>query len=219
MSRIGLAFLALTAIAMAQSPEPKGAVTVKVIDEKGNPVSDVIVRVNPPRTGAISGVSNICKTDSSGSCTRYGLSIGTYLIDAKKPSDGYPDLSFALYSPQSRSIEAVLTPGSPNASVVFKLGPRAAKLKIDVVDDATGELVHDPTIILQNPKVPNEMVSVARAPDSTVLIPSDKDIQVQVMANSYQSWQLKDHLEMNGGKPFHFRSGETRELTIRVKHK
>jgi hypothetical protein len=219
MSRIGFAILFLAAIAVAQSPKPKGAVTVKVIDQQGNPVSEAVVRVNPPHTGAISRVSNICKTDSSGTCTRNDLPIGTYLVDAMKPEDGYPDLRFALYRPQSRAIEVVLTPGSPDYNVQFQVGPKAAKLKVNVIDDATGTSIDDPTIILRNPTVPTEMVSVGRASDSTVLIPSDKDVQVQVMANAYQSWQLTDHPELSGGKALHFRSSEMRELTIRLKHK
>lgn len=156
MPRIGFAILTLAAIAAAQSPEPRGAVTVKVIDQQGNPVQSAVVRVNPPPNGAISSASNICKTDSSGTCTRNDLPIGTYLVDAMKPEDGYPDLRFALYSPQSRAIEVVLTPGSPDSNVQFLVGPKAAKLKLNVLDDATGSPIDAPTIILRNPLVPNE---------------------------------------------------------------
>lgn len=218
MSRIGFAILALAAVAAAQSREPLGTVTVKVIDQQGNAVQSAVVRINPAPNGGLVSVSNICKTDSSGICTRTGLPAGTYFVDAMKPEDGYPDLRFALYSPQSREIEVVLTPGSPGSSVQFLLGPKAAKLKLDVLDDATGSPLDSATVILWNPLNSKEMVGVGRASDSTVLIPAEKDVLLRVTANAHQTWQLADHPELNAGKPLHLRSGEIREMAIRLKH-
>ncbi len=218
MNRIAFAILALVASAQIWSQDPKGAISVKVIDQQGNPVPAAIVKFDPPRREGtiLLYVSPNCKTDASGSCTQGKLPMDTYLVRVKKVSDGYPDMSFNFYSHQSKEIVVALTPEHPNGSVLFTLGPKAATLKLNIVDDANDAPIDNPAIILQNVADAKDLVSVGKYGDSTVLIPPDMDVQIEVRADGYVPWHLTEHPDLASGKALRLRSEERQEITIRM---
>jgi hypothetical protein len=220
MNRIAFVILALVASALAWSQDPKGAISVKVIDQQGNPVPAATVKFDPPRREGtmLLYVSPDCKTDASGSCTRDKLLMDTYLVRVKKPSDGYPNMSFNFYSHQSKEIVVVLTPEQPNRSVLFTLGPKAATLKLNIVDDANDAPIYNPSVILRNVSDPKDLVGMGPSADSTVLIPPDMDVQIEVRADGYMPWHLTEHPELASGKAMHLRSEERQEMTIRMTH-
>ncbi|MGB9407244.1 MAG: hypothetical protein WCA89_06870 [Terracidiphilus sp.] len=216
MNRIAFAILALVASTQIWSQEPKGAISVKVIDQQGNPVPTAIVMFDPPPGRMLLYSSPECKTDASGSCTRDKLLMDTYLVRVMKPSDGYPNMSFNFYSHQSKEIVVVLTPEHPNSSVLFTLGPRAATLKLNIVDDANDAPIDNPSIILRNATDPKDLIGRGLPADSTVLIPPDIDVQIEVTADGYMPWRLTEHPELTRSKALHLRSEERQEMTIRM---
>ncbi|MFY9852505.1 MAG: carboxypeptidase-like regulatory domain-containing protein [Terracidiphilus sp.] len=221
MNRIAFVILALMASALVWSQDPRGAISVKVIDQQGNPVPAAIVKFDPPRREGtiLVYVSANCKTDTSGSCTQGKLPMDTYLVRVKKPSDGYPDMSFNFYSHQSKEIVVVLTPEHPNSSVLFTLGPKAATLKLNIVDDANDAPIENPSIILRNTSDPKDLIGMGKPADSTVLIPPDMDVQIEVRADQYLPWRLTEHPELVRGDGLRLRSEERQKMTIRMTRK
>jgi hypothetical protein len=222
----GLISTALLAAQITPTPSANhGVISVKVVDQTGAPKSSAIVGMYPPPGVLSVGAIPECRTDSSGICARKGLQLGTYVIWAKKPADGYPDLSFDFYSHLSkrnngrRVFPAVvsLTSLRPAANVVFKLGPKAAKLTIETVDESSGARVDEKTIILRRADDPNDFLSVGQGSSSTILIPPDEDIQIEVVAEGFKSWRSAEQKEE--GKPLRFRSGESRDMTINLKRR
>jgi hypothetical protein len=220
--------IALVAAQITPAPSANhGVISVKVVDQAGVAISSAVVGMYPPPGVLSVGAIPECRTDSSGICTRKSLLLGTYVIWAKKPSDGYPDVSFDFYSHLSKSSNGRrvlptvvnLTPLQPEANVVFKLGPKAAKLRIETIDDSSGARVDDKTIILRRADDPNDFISVGQGSGSTILIPPDEDIQIEVVAQGFKSWRSAEHAEVNHGKPLRFRTGESRDLTIDLKRR
>ncbi len=217
---LALAMIAFGAIVAAQSPEPRGTITVKVIDPQGKPVSGATVKMeHQRRAGFIYKVFPSCTTDASGECTCNYLPTDTYTILASAPSEGYPDLTFAFYGRQIKRVVVVLTPGSSIDNAVFQLGPKAARLKLAILDDATGAPIGSAAIVLRDASDNPDWLKLDRDLDSNVLITPEQDVLIEVIAKDYESWRLSDHLELTGGRPLHLHSDERREMTIRLKHK
>jgi hypothetical protein len=224
MKRLVIALLTLFAIAQAPpqeptetiSQEPAGTISVQVIDQQGNPVPDATVEMDPPPGRMLLYSSPTCKTDASGACSTDKLPMDTYYIRAKKPSDGYPDVSFSFYSHETRPVIVQLTASQPIISAVFKLGPRAARLILRVVDDISGEPVDNPTVILRSASGPPDFIGMGRDPDSSVLVPPDKDIYIEIRADGYLPWYSKEHSDVIAGNTVRLPSGDQKEFTIRL---
>lgn len=219
MPRALIIALALATTACAQSPGLTGSITVKVLDQQNKPVRGATVTMDPPPGTMLMHASPMCKTDQSGVCTRSNLSIETYFLHAKKREDGYPDMRFSFYGHQTKPIEVHLTPGSPDANIVFVLGPPAAIVKLEITDDATGTPVDNPSIILRNPLYPSDMVSIGKTADSTVLIPPDNDVEIEIRADGYEPWQSREHRESTSGKPLLLHQGESTRLSVHLRHR
>jgi len=218
MPRSLLVFLILSSAVVAPAQETTGTVTVRVIDQKGDPVQSATVKFDlTPRPG-ISYVSPMCKTDTTGACTRHGLAMGAYLLGAMKPSDGYPDLTFDFYSHETKRIQVVLTLSSPEKNIVFRLGPPMAKLKLSFIDDGSGMPINNPSITLRGGAGTHDWISIGKSPDSTVLVPPDRDIHLEVNADGYQQWRLGDHPEVSPSGVMHLHSQDKQEMAIRLKH-
>jgi hypothetical protein len=224
--RVPIAFAFTVAVAgLTPACQAKwGMITVKVVDQLGSAVPGATVTMRQP----IPGPQAIpeCTTDETGTCTRADFRMGTYLITAMKPSDGYPNLWFEFYSHQvhpksgyqSKPAIVELKDDNPTGSVVFTLGPKAAFLKLEVIDDETDEPVANFTVILRNAAEPNDYLSSGKAANPTVLLPPDEDIQVEITAPGYRGWRMAEHPENNRGAPLRLQSDQTREMTIRLKH-
>ena len=215
------AFLVLSLIASsaAWSSTPKGTVTVKVIDLKGQPVPGATVSFNALPGRMLLYAAPECETDSSGGCSRDDLPIDTYYVTAMKTSEGYPDLSFNLYGRKRPPIVVELTAETPTARVSFTMGPQCGKLTITAIDDSTGTPIPNRSVTMRNPSDPATLLTIGQAPDSYVLIPPDEDIQIEVVADGYEPWSLMKHAELNGGEPMRLHSDERRAMTIRLRHK
>jgi hypothetical protein len=218
MFRIAIAFLFLAGSTSAWCSVLKGTLTVKVIDEKGQPVPGATVEMNPPPDKMLLYSRPECTTDSSGVCSRDDLLFDTYYVTAMKPSVGYPDLSFNIYSHRKKPIIVELSSKNTKAEVSFKIGPKCGFLTINAVDSGTGGPVIDRAIVLRNPSDPKDVIGIGRTSDPWVLIPPDEDIQIEVVAEGYQPWSSTKHAEQNGGKPMRLHSEERREMTIRMLH-
>ncbi|MGB9406028.1 MAG: hypothetical protein WCA89_00730 [Terracidiphilus sp.] len=143
----------------------------------------------------------------------------TYYVRAVKPYDVYPDLPLKFYSHQSKPIPVVVKPGDLYHNVLFKFGPMAGTLKLNVLDEKSGAAINNPAFFLRNASSPKDWISINRRDDSTVLIPPGEDVLIEIYAAKYQPWKLVDHPEVAGGKALRLEPGEKREWTIHIKHR
>jgi hypothetical protein len=206
--------------------EGTGMITVVVVDRQGNPVPKALVSMLQPKGGGPSQLIPECTTDDSGACSRVNLPMGAYLISARKPSDGYPDIEFEFYSHEKHSAGGYenkpalvdLTQNQPTVNVTFTLGPKAAFLKPEVIDSATGASIANFTIILRNAADPNDFIGIGEVSGATVLVPPNENIQIEISAPGYTLWRMSEHPEFNKGGPLRLRSEEMREVVITLKH-
>jgi len=219
ISSVIFALLIFVTISSAQPAGPRGRITVTVVDQQGEPVPSATVKFGPPPGTIISGGVPDCETDASGTCSRKHLPMDTYYVRAVKPYDVYPDLPLEFYSRQTKPIPVAVTPGDPDHKVLFKLGPKAGTLKLNVFDETSGAALNNPAVFMRNASSPKAWISINRRDDSTVLIPPDEDVLIEIYAAKYQGWKLVDHLEVAGGKALRLEPGEKREWTIHIKHK
>jgi hypothetical protein len=162
-------------------------------------------------------VSPQCKTDAAGYCTRKDLPLNTYIVKAYKISDGYPDTTFAIYGHHTHNISVDITQENPNAEAVFTLGPRAAQIKLEMLDDDSNLEIKNATILIRNASDPNEFVAIGKSADGSILLPSGLDIHLEIRAEKHESWNSADHPDIEQGSTFHLQTGERRTITPRLK--
>lgn len=219
ISSVAFAFLFIVTSSGAQTPDPCGRITVKVVDQQGEPVADATVKFGPPPGTLVVDGPPDCTTDASGTCSGKNLPMNTYYVRAVMPYGDYPDMPSKFYSHQSKPIPVAVTPGDPDHKVLFKLGPKAGTLKLIVLDETSGAAIKNPAVFLRIASRPKAWISITRRDDSTVLIPPDEDVLIEVYAAKYQPWKSPEHAEVAGGQALHLEPGETREWTIHIKHR
>jgi len=144
--------------------------------------------------------------------------MGTYLLGAMKPSDGYPNLAPEFYSHENKRVQFTLSSDDLRPNIVFTLGPQMAKLKLSFVDDQSGVPIQsNSSIILRGSADPHDWVSIGRTADSTVLVPPDRDVRLEVDAAGFQPWHLEEHHELSSTGVLHLHSHALQEMTIRLK--
>lgn len=216
MIRVVVALLYLIAAAVAFPQVPRGEITVRVVDTKGNPVSAAIVRMHAPPGRTLLYAVPECTTDATGTCSRDDLLIDTYYVSAMKPSEGYPNLSFSFYGHNRKPVVVDLTPNRPKASVPFIVGPKCGVVTITAVDKGFGVPIANPTIILSRPSNPEDQLVIGKSADSQVLIPPDEDVLVEASAKGYKRWHMETQPEATHANALHLHSGESRQFTIRL---
>jgi hypothetical protein len=149
-----------------------------------------------------------------GSCTVERLELTRYVVTAKKEEDGYPDLSFGMYSGHRKNQYVKLTENAPEASVSIPLGPKAGVLVLKVTNAVTGAPIADPKIILREAANPTQFLSTGLSKSASVLLPADEDILLEVRADGYRLWQLPTPIGSARPKPLHLQSSERVTLSV-----
>lgn len=207
-----VAFLVFIPIAGVAS-QPAGIITVRVVDQAGNPVSGANVWMLPADGKIHVSAVPECTTDDSGTCARDHLEFGRYVVTAGKESDGYPNMGLNLFRHDKQPLFAEITPGVPDATVAFTLGPKAASIVLNVIDASSGAPVKNPVITLRPAEHPNAYLTIGHHMNSRVLIPTDEDILVQVSAEGYKPWSIETQPGATHANAVRLHSGETREFT------
>ncbi len=219
ISSVTFALLIIVTSAGAQTHGPRGRITVKVVDQQGEPVPSATVKFGPPPGTLVVDGPPDCTTDASGTCTGKNLPMDTYYVRAVMPYGDYPDMPLKFYSHQSKPVPVALTSEDTDHKVLFKLGPKAGTLKLKVLDETSGAAINNPAVFLRIASNPKEWISINRREDSTVLIPPDEDVLIEVYAAKYQPWKSQDHAEVAGGQTLRLEPGEKREWTIHIEHR
>jgi hypothetical protein len=69
---------------------------------------------------------------------------------------------------------------------------------------------------LRSASGPPDFIGIGRDPDSSVLIPPDEDIDIEIRADGYLPWYSTEHSEVIGGNTVRLRSEDQKELMIRL---
>jgi hypothetical protein len=179
MRRIILAISSSFLAVMACAQDVRGSITVRVLDQLGNPVPGATVEFGPPPGRMLLYSSPTCKTDASGQCTRGRLALDRYFVRAMKAEDGYPDISFEFYSHETKPasghpmapVIVDLSPDHPTANISFTLGQKAGTVKLNVIDAQTGLPIDSYTVVLHNIADPKDFLGIGKTQNSTILIP------------------------------------------------
>jgi len=129
--------LLLSVLVVAQEGNPVGhTVTGTVVDEQEQPVEGAMV-------SALVGNGRvpIAKSDSKGQFSLWIQRPGTYMVYAEDLEKGYPSAAWAFYGKlwQQNLQQVTIDATSKPAPVKIKLGPKAGRLVLTILDGATNK--------------------------------------------------------------------------------
>jgi hypothetical protein len=132
-----------------------------------------------------------CFTNNEGRCTITNVPWGEYRVFAGKESEGYPDAPFPIYGVNACPI-VKLQPASPSANAAIRLSPKAGAIEpISVIDAITGEGLRSAAITIRLVGNPEDDVGTSTL-SYPIMVPSDRDVSVQVTASGYKPWPPKE---------------------------
>lgn len=196
-----------TLLAFGQPPEKLAAAEGIVLDDSGRPLADATVFALPQRDMR-SQLRTM--TDREGRFHLERIPAGHLYLDAYKESDGFPYSFFAFFKTiDGLPIEIDAKEGI-TANVVIRLGPKAAVLKLEAVDQSGQTVTRDATLKFTRPDMPTRGdYSVGAMLPSASLVPP-VPFRLTVEVEGYQAW----HSELTVP-----RSGETIDLHAQLRQK
>jgi len=149
MKRLALvcsSFLWLSALVAAQERNQGWqTVTGTVVDEQERPVEGATV-------SALVGNGRvpIGKSDSNGQFSLFIQHAGTYTVYAEDIEKGYPAAAWAFYGKlwQPSLSQVTIDEASKSAPVKIKLGPKAGRLVLTILDGATNKPIEEGSVEL-----------------------------------------------------------------------
>jgi hypothetical protein len=196
-----------------------GAISGVVFDEGGRPLMGATVYSRPsgqPSNGRVKTVL----TDKGGKFFLDKVPPGLNTVHAFKEEDGYPDTFFAFYVTDPRAVPQVGVYQQQVADVAVQLGPKAAKMIIQVFDADTNDQIESAAVELRRPGDPNAYVSLSCIPSEAtrkceILIPP-LPTNIKASKSGYDeqdvTGQLGPRTDVATLNP-----GETRHLAIRLR--
>lgn len=169
--------------AFSQSTPANGKICGSVIDENGNPASNVKVAALLMDPGGHTGGYPWTLTDESGHYCIDRLTLGRYRLSGDDKGLGYPMWGNSLYTWRSSGPEVDLTPQKPHADLDWKLPFRAGFLYLKLPPARSSDEIAPITIKLVAVSRPRfGMMSVTTFPETrkskeiTVLLPPQEDV-------------------------------------------
>lgn len=200
----------------SQSGERNGTVEGQVVTREGLPVANAMVYAFQL------GGSPLASTNTEGKFTLTNLSAGKHLIIAYKESDGYPNLVWTFYSEAYGNNGKLVVNVEENKTVrgaTVRLGPKAARLLIRVLDAKTRRAIRDASLELSHKGKPNTRFEPGVTNidgEFDTLIPPFRPINVVVKAPGYKAWRYA-----NGRSPdrdaIRLLPGASKEMTVELK--
>jgi hypothetical protein len=213
MRIIAFAIAGLTlSVAFCQTPE-RGTITGTVVDSQGHPAVGIKVAVLPLESTAMA--ISWKTTDRNGKWEFAGLKlIGYWLVTEDEP-DGYPNTMSRLQQPNPQLV--YLTSDSPSATVVIRLGPKAAVLSGSLTDAVTGA------------PIPNGGVELWRSNDAKrsiggrsvqaqykLLLPANTAVGLKFSVPGYQPWYYPGVADALHATSLTLKSGQQKTLDVQL---
>jgi hypothetical protein len=185
-------------------------ITGTVVDEHGVPVKHMTVEAWPLDMGH-SGGTDQALTDENGRFVltvvsgslpdghSYGMRWAVYPHQEK--GDYYSDLSSRFYkttASQAQHIE--FSPGTPEANVELKLGPKAGALRGKVTDVVTGVPVKPEFEFEWASDPQNKLGETTSGNDYRILLPPNTDIKLTVLSRGYKPWSYPGTINVGPGQ-------------------
>lgn len=181
-------FAVLAARIFAQGDGPgTGTIHGLVLNEIGTPVAKALVNADLVDGKIRAKALQYVETDEQGHFTIEHLEWGSYRLFTKKEQDGYPNTRFAFYGPDPPPTVSV-TAQAPKADITLRIGPKAGKLRILSVTDATTgkDLTNVSGVDLRRTGMPRTFIGLG--PSDNILIPSGIDVTIKIESNGYEQW-------------------------------
>lgn len=209
----------LIGIALQSAQSFAGTITVKVVDQQGDPVASATVKIDPIDGRVRAFPIPECITGEDGICSHDFFEFIAYRISAMKVKEDYPDISLSLYAYDRKDVIAKITADSPNTEVSMMIGPKAGILTGRIFDSVTGAPIQNAGITLRRAADRGNYLSASLSPSFRILIPPNDDILIDVEALGYKTWKLKARSKGVKRGTLHLRSEEAMDLTIRLRPK
>ncbi|HEX8847315.1 MAG TPA: carboxypeptidase-like regulatory domain-containing protein [Pyrinomonadaceae bacterium] len=196
-----------------------GAITGQVLDATGQPVKGA--KVYADRNEAPMGRRPYVVTDEQGVFTINNLVPGTYTVSTSKEEDGYAPTDVPFYAGYVQAPQVIVTERQTTSGVVVPLGPRAAKLTVNIVDAATNTRLRasqNVQLILRRIDNPNQAITTG--PDLkrpfSILVPT-VPFTVEVSATGYQHWRYRQVKSNNSIDVLELPAGQVQRLDIALR--
>ena len=164
-------------------PADRGCMFGTVIDAEGKPVPRIIVHAVPADHG--SPPFPFARTDRDGAFRIDGMQPGSYLISTENRREGYPPTALSLYR-NARLPAITVNTGTDCANIAITVGPKAARLRLNVVDAGTHREIFRFVLTVQRKDDPNIVFPIAGNEDRGILLPPTTDVTIWVEAEGYE---------------------------------
>lgn len=196
----------------------RGTVTGQVLNEQNQAVVAALVEVRPFGRVILGMILPSAKTDENGYFSISNLTFNSYLVQASKVQDGYPEGGYSFYSDDR--FEVNLSAEHPKVNAAVKIGPRAGVLKGAVYDASLGAPVR-PSFHLWHMSEPNRLqphrwLDMSAGSPFRLLIPANTNVGVEVSAKGYEPWYYPGSSSPSELQPLNLKSGEERTIDIRL---
>jgi hypothetical protein len=194
-----------------------GSITGYVLDVEGKPVYGA--KVYADFADAPMGKRRYVLTDDQAHFLIEGLRVGRHTVSAAKEDEGYPPTDIPFYYPGGTESPVVFVNADQTTSgVVVRMGPKAAKLVAQVIDDVTGKSVERAGITLSRTDYPRYTMSFSARPDGEfeILIPS-ASVELKVSAPDYEGWSSIENRAGIQGQALQLSESETKKLSISLR--
>lgn len=165
-------------------------ITGTVVDENNLPVQSITVRATPvgpdlqpvaPSTGR----SLFAMTGAKGAFRLVNVPPGSYRLSTFNYRAGYTPTAIPLYGTGRTQTVSVSEPqGCPD--VVLNAGPKAARLRLNVVESGTGKQIAAFSVTLRREDTPSSNITIHPDPEYGILLPPLAELTIQVQAAGYE---------------------------------
>jgi len=189
-------------------------ITGQVLDENRQPVAGAYVAAHPD---SLHGKLPMATTDNQGRFSIPVYKTGPWTITANKPAQGYPIMS-SFYYPLAESVPKVIVKEDESPPFVKVNLLRAAKLNVRIVNQESGQSMHNAQIGLcriEAPRFCHRQNIAVRNGQFEVLVPL-APILIQISAAGYEDWYIRDNND-SAPKPLLASSSATTELNVFLK--
>lgn len=206
--------MACPAILLAQSiatssPATYGSIRGLVVSSDNKPLEGATVYALP----ALNMHKQLrSQTDSNGKYLIKGVPSGEAYVSVFDEAEGYPFNFFAFFINPGQEMRKVQVSSQGEATEVnFKLGDKAARLQLDIVNDLGAPITQTAELAFKRPDVPGTY-TVGAGDNISLLVPPVR-FHLSVNVDGFKQWSYENKETGNMLQP---KPGENIKLTVHL---
>jgi len=172
-----------------------GCIAGVVLDHEGSPLSQMHVRIH----NSDLLLNRTIDTDADGGFRFVELPPGNYDLVTENNDLGYPDSNSLDFTDSTKRLNVPVAGSAECAPVNVRRVPRAAKLRLQLVDNSDGKDIPHPDANFRQTYGRHGWNGVS-VHGNTLLVPSLKPVEVQVGAIGYESSEILKVAPMSPGE-------------------